>query len=77
MKVTAIKQAFIGGSLVHVGQEVDVPAGYKGSWCVPSGSDDAKAVKPAKPAKETPKALSELTGEKAKSFTDVHGQTLA
>lgn len=71
MKVVAIQPAFYNGNRVRPGAEVDVADGYKGSWFVPLDGPAAKAVK-AKPAKQEPKALSELGSDKAQSFTAVH-----
>lgn len=70
MKVVAIKPAFFNGRRVRLGDELDVPEGLKASWFVASASHEAKEAK-AKPAKQEPKALSELGGAKAKSFVDV------
>ena len=70
MKIVAIKPAFYNGRRVRVGDELDIPEGFKGSWFVATQSIEAKAAK-EKPAKPVPKALSELGSDKAKSFTDV------
>lgn len=70
MKIVAIKVAFYNGRRVRVGDELEVPQGTKGSWFAPVASAEAKATK-EKPAKQEPKALSELSGENAKKFTDV------
>lgn len=71
MKVVAIKTAFYNGRRVRAGAELDVPQGTKGSWFVATGTDEAKAAT-AKPAKDVPKALSELGTARAKSFVDVN-----
>lgn len=70
MKIVAIKVAFYNGRRVRVGDELDIPQGTKGSWFAPVDSADAKGAK-AKPAKDEPKALSELGSAGAKKFTDV------
>lgn len=70
MKIVAIKPAFYNGRRVRPGDELDVPSGLKGSWFVASDSGEAKAAK-AKPAKEAPKALSEVGNAGVKSFNDV------
>jgi 16S rRNA U1498 N3-methylase RsmE len=70
MKIVAIKPAFYNGRRVRVGDALDIPQGTKGSWFAPVASEEAKAAK-AKPAKQEPKALSELGSDKAKAFTDV------
>jgi hypothetical protein len=75
MKVTVIKQAFYNGSLVNVGDEVEVSEGHKGSWFVKASSPEAKAaVKPAKAKGETPRALSQTGKEEAKSFIQAHSE---
>lgn len=70
MKIVAIKTAFYNGRRVRVGDELDIPQGLKGSWFAPLASVEADKAK-AKPAKETPKALSELGSANAKTFNDV------
>jgi hypothetical protein len=77
MKVIAIKLAFHNGTLVNVGDEVEVPEGHKGSWFVKADAIEAKAaVKPAKAkAKgETPRALSQTGKEEAKTFIQAHSE---
>lgn len=69
MKVTVIKPAFYDGSLLNVGQEINVPETLKGSWFVPS--ETAKPVKP-KPTKEAPRALSEMGKDQSKTFVQAH-----
>lgn len=76
MKIVAIKPAFYNGRRVRVGDELDIPPGVKGSWFAPVASAEAKATK-EKPAKQEPKALSELGKSDAKSFTDVHESPIA
>lgn len=76
MKVTAIKPAFYNGSRVRVGAELEVPDTLKGSWFARNDTPAAKAAK-APPAKEVPKALSELAGGKPKTFNEVHKSDLA
>lgn len=76
MKVTAIKPAFYNARRVRVGDDVEVPETFKASWFVKNDTAAAKAAKAA-PAKETPKALSELGTAKAKSFNEVHKPDLA
>ena len=71
MKIVALKPAFYNGRRVRVGQEFEIPSGLKGSWFAPVTSVEAVAAK-AKPVKDVPKALSQLGGEKAKSFIDVN-----
>ena len=71
MKVTAIKPAFYGGRRVRVGDDVEVPETFKAAWFVKTDSPAAKAAKEV-PAKEVPKALSEVGGAKAKTFNEVH-----
>lgn len=57
MKAKALKVGFINGSLVQVGQEVEVPDGTKASWLVPV--EEFKAPAKAKP-KAQPATLAEL-----------------
>ena len=76
MQVTAIKPAFHDGRRVRVGDLVDVPETLKASWFAKNDTPAAKAAK-ARPVKETPKALSELGGAKAKTFNEVHKPDLA
>ena len=73
MKIVATKPAFYNGRRVRVGDELEVPSTFKGSWFVATDAVEAKEAKAAKekPAKPEPKALSELGSDKAKSFTDV------
>ena len=73
MKIVAIKPAFYNGRRVRVGDELDIPQGFKGSWFAATESIEAKATK-APPAKDVPKALSELGGAKAKRFVDVNAK---
>lgn len=70
MKVVAIKMAFHNGRRVRVGDVLEIPQGFKGSWFAPVASVEAKAAK-EKPTKPEPKALSEMGGEANKKFTDV------
>lgn len=70
MKVVALTAAFYNGARIRPGAEVEVADGYKGSWFAPIDSPAAKAPKAKK---QEPKALAELSGEGAKSFTDVNG----
>jgi hypothetical protein len=75
MKVTAIKLAFHNGTLVNVGDEVEVSEGHRGSWFVKANSPEAKAaVKPAKAKGETPRALSQTGKEEAKTFIQAHSE---
>lgn len=75
MKVIAIKPAFHNGSLVRVGDEVEVHEGHRGSWFVKASSPEAKAaVKPAKAKGETPRALSQTGKEEAKTFIQAHSE---
>jgi hypothetical protein len=75
MKVIAIKLAFHNGTLVNVGDEVEVPGGHKGSWFVKADAIEAKAaVKPAKAKGETPRALSQTGKEEAKTFIQAHSE---
>jgi hypothetical protein len=75
MKVTAIKLAFHNGTLVNVGDEVEVPEGHRGSWFVKASSPEAKAaVKPAKAKGEVPRALSQTGKEEAKTFIQAHSE---
>ena len=66
MQVKAITTAFYRGARVRPGVILDVPADLKGSWFVKLED----APKAAKPAKQEPKALSELVKDESKSFTD-------
>ena len=68
MKVTVIKPAFFNGSLLREGAVVDEPEGTQASWF----AAEAKAVKPAKPAKDAPRALSQAGKEEAKTFIQAH-----
>ena len=75
MKVIATKLAFHNGTLVNVGDEVEVPEGHKGSWFAKASSPEAKAaVKPAKAKSETPRALSQTGKEEAKTFIQAHSE---
>jgi hypothetical protein len=76
MKIVAIKPAFFDGRRVRVGDELDIPQGSSGSWFTPVASIEAKATK-VKPAKSEPRALSQLHRDDAKSFNDVHENSIA
>jgi len=76
MKVVATQMAFYNGVRVRPGAVVEVPDTYKASWFAKLDTAAAKAPKGAK-AKDETKALSELTGEGAKSFADVHKGDIA
>lgn len=70
MKVTAIKPAFHDGARIRVGDQVEVPEGFKASWAAP-----VDAVKtPAKPAKQAPRALSQSGKEEVKTFVQAHNE---
>lgn len=70
MKVTVIKEAFYGGSIIKKGTVVDVPENFKASWAVPSTEVKAKA-EPEKPKRPKTQALSEIGKESTQSFTEV------
>ena len=75
MKVIATKLAFHNGTLVNVGDEVEVPEGHKGAWFVKASSPEAKTVvKPVKAKGETPRALSQTGKEEAKTFIQAHSE---
>lgn len=76
MLVTAIKPAFYNGKRIRVGAVVEVPDALKGSWFAKNDTPAAKAAK-AQPTKETPKALSEMGHDKAKTFNEVHKPDIA
>jgi hypothetical protein len=68
MKVKAIKPAFFAGARVREGQELEVPAGTKGSWFV--ALEEYKA--PPKPkAKAQPQTLSEMAKAPVEAATDM------
>ena len=72
MKVVATKVGFHNGSLIQVGQEFDVPQGYRGSWFAPVDTAEAKEAKaPKKEKKQEPVALSEVNAKK-QTFNEVH-----
>lgn len=75
MKVIALENGFFGGAPIQKGAQFEVPEGRKSAWYAPVDA----APKPAKapPAKEAPKALSELGNTKAKSFTEAMKPDLA
>lgn len=75
MKVTAIKPAFYNGTRVRVGDEMELPNDFKGSWFVKSETvEAAKAVKEAKPSRPQPKALSQVGKGEDKTFIQAHAE---
>jgi hypothetical protein len=75
MKVTAIKPAFYNGTRVRVGDEMELPNDFKGSWFVKSETvEAAKAVKDAKPSRPQPKALSQVGKGEDKTFIQAYAE---
>jgi hypothetical protein len=74
MKVVAIKPAFYNGARIRVGDEVEVADDFKAAWAVKTQTVEAKAAakQAAKPARQEPKALSQVGKGEDKSFIDAH-----
>lgn len=71
MQVRALQAGFFGGARRRQGDVFDVPDDAKAKWFAPVGETKAPATKPAK---QEPKALSQVGKEKSQSFTDVHAK---
>lgn len=69
MKVIALDKGFFDGAPIEKGDTFDVPDGRKAAWYAPL---DAVPKPKTPPAKEAPRALSEMGKEKAKSFVEAH-----
>lgn len=68
MQVRALQAGFFGGRR-RAGDVFEVPEGTKGKWFAPVGETKAPAA--AKPAKQEPKALSQLGKNQPQSMTQV------
>lgn len=71
MDVVAIKPAFFNGSLIYLGQRLEIPDNTTGSWFAPADSDQAMAAMKIKASGSTPhRVLDALARGKTPDLTD-------